>query len=439
MPRPSELRQPSRPSTVRIPYNPRPQQWAVHKALETSRFAVLVCHRRFGKTVLAINALVASAVHCRRDNPRFAYIAPTFTQAKDIAWTYLKDYTRDIPGTRFLESELTVILPTGARIRLYGADNPDRLRGLYFDGVVFDEFGDMDPEVWSAVVRPALADRKGWALFIGTPKGKNHFSDLYLSAQADDGWFSGMYKASETGLIDDEELAAARRSMSEDLYAQEFECSFEAAIRGAYYAHDIAEAREDGRIIGRLYDKHLPVWTAWDLGIDDATAIWFFQVMRNEIRWIDYEEESGEALPFYAKLLADKPYIYEGHILPHDVKVRELSTGRSRMDTLSDLGLKGIEVAPRMNPGDGINAARVILARSWFDIDHCARGIECLDNYRKEWDAKRQVFKPHPLHDWSSHGADAFRYGASMIDFNEAVDDVRHEARQHGRNARTGY
>ncbi|MGB0972093.1 MAG: hypothetical protein ACPGVG_14210, partial [Mycobacterium sp.] len=248
-----------------------------------------------------------------------------------------------------------------------------------------------------------------------------------------------MYKASETGLIDGDELDAARRSMSEDLYQQEFECSFEAAVRGAFYAKEIAEARADGRFIERLYDRHLTVWTAWDLGIDDATAIWFFQLYRNEIRWIDYEEHSGEDLAFYAKTLAEKPYIYEGHILPHDVKVRELSSARRRIDTLYDLGLKNIEVAPNGTVADGINAARVIVARSWFDTETCARGVDCLENYRKEWDGKRQVFKPQPLHDWASHASDAFRYAATMIDFEEAEADAHRERRRHGRDSRTGY
>lgn len=424
------------PRTIELAYKPRPAQREIHRNLK--RFSCLVCHRRFGKTVLAVNALIDAALRSTKTNPRFAYIAPTFTQAKDIAWTYLKDYSRDIPGVRFLESELTVILPNGARIRLYGSDNPDRLRGLYFDGVVFDEFGDMDPEVWTAVVRPALSDRMGWALFIGTPKGKNHFADLYHAAQLDDAWFAGMYRASETGLIAAEELEAAAKSMSADLYSQEFECSFEAAIRGAYYAAELADARER-RFRAGLYDRYLPVWTAWDLGIDDATAIWFFQLHRSEIRWIDYEEHSGEALHFYAKLLADKPYAYEGHILPHDVRVRELGTGKTRLETLQDLLNQHIEVAPSQSVADGVNAARVLIARSWFDPETCARGIECLENYRKEWDAKRQTFKQHPLHDWSSHGADAFRYGAAMIDFEEAETDARHHARQRTRNPRTGY
>jgi phage terminase large subunit len=214
-------------------YEPRPLQVYLHKNLK--RFNVLVAHRRFGKSVFCINELLSKAAANRRENPRYAYIAPLLSQAKDVAWEYLKQYAERVPRGVANESELRVDLPDGARIRLYGADNPDRLRGLYLDGVVFDEYAQMQPRVWPEVIRPALADREGWAIFIGTPMGRNQFCKLYEEARADPSWFTALFRASETGIIPPQELAAAAAVMSEDQYAQEFECSFDTAVVGAYY------------------------------------------------------------------------------------------------------------------------------------------------------------------------------------------------------------
>ena len=390
-------------------YDARPQFAPFHA--RTERFAVIVAHRRAGKTVSCGNDLIDGALRCPKPNPRFAYLAPYFKQAKDVAWQYIRDYTRPIPGVAYNEAELRVDLPNGGRVRLYGADNPDSLRGIYLDGVVLDEYADMDPRVWSEVLRPALADRMGWAVFIGTPKGHNAFYDIWQDAQTDPEWFSLLLKASETGIVPEPELAAARKAMSEDQYAQEFECSFDAAIQGAYYGTLMRRAEDDGRICGVPHDPAVRVETWWDLGIGDATAIWFAQRVGREIHLIDYYEASGEGLAHYAKVLEDKGYLYSDHCLPHDVQAKELGTGKTREETLKTLGIKAT-VIPIHRVEDGIEAARNLIPQCWLDAKKCARGIEALKQYRKEFDEARKVFKTKPLHDWTSHPADAFRYGA---------------------------
>lgn len=394
---------------VVIPYEPRTLFLPFHN--RTQRFSCEVVHRRGGKTVSRVNELIRGALTEERDRPRFAYIAPFLKQAKAVAWDYVKHYCAPLVplGATFNEAELRADLPNGGQVRLYGADNPDSLRGIYLDGVVLDEYGIMDPGIWP-VVRPALSDRLGWADFIGTPNGHNDFYDTYQRAVANpEEWYSAIHRASATELISEIELGAARRSMTEDQYAQEYECSFEAAIQGAYYGKEMAEAEKDKRITRVPYDKATDVITAWDLGIGDATAIWFCQQVGQEYHLIDYVENTGVGLDWYAKELKSKPYAYAEHLLPHDVEAKELGTGKSRKEVLEQLGIK-VTVAPRLKVEDGISAVRLVLNRCWFDAEKCKRGIEALKQYRTEFDEKRKVFKDNPLHDWTSHGADALRY-----------------------------
>lgn len=347
--------------------------------------------------------------------PRFAYIAPYYAQAKDVAWQYLKRFSAAVPGVEFNESELRADYPNGGRVKLYGADNYDRMRGIYLDGSVLDEYGLMDPRAFTEVIRPALSDRKGWADFIGTANGRNHFYELYRENKENPDWFVRLLKASETGLILPEELADARRSMSQEQYDQEYECSFNAAVIGAYYGKEMAAAEADKRI-GRVpYEPRVQVETWWDLGVGDATAIWFCQRVNAEIRLIDYVEATGQGLAFYIKTLRERPYIYSRHIAPHDIEHRELGSGRTRIEMARELGIEFV-VAPKLPVDDGINAVRAILPRCWFDADKCKRGVQALTNYRAEFDAKRDAVKSFPLHDWASHGSDAFRYGAVTAD-----------------------
>jgi phage terminase large subunit len=391
---------------VELEYRPRRQFKPFHD--RTQRWACLVAHRRAGKTVATINDKIKRAIGDAKPDGRYAYIAPLYNQAKDIAWAYLKTYAYPLLADSPNESELRVDLVNGARIRLYGADNPDRLRGIYLDGVTLDEFGDMKPSIWTDVIRPALSDRKGWATFIGTPKGKNEFWDVWSRAQTDPDWYALMLKASETQLIDADELADARKQMGPDQYEQEYECSFEAAIKGAFYADEIRRAADEGRIGRVAIDRGLQVDTAWDLGVSDSTAIWFIQTLGKERRMIDYYESSGVGLDHYVGVLREKGYIYRDHYFPHDIAVHELSTGRSRVDTLKGLGVEA-RVVEQSSVMDGINAVRRMLDQCWFDEGRCERGIEALKQYRREYDDKLKDWKQRPLHDWTSHGADALR------------------------------
>lgn len=390
------------------PYEVRDQFKSLH--MRKSRWFIGVAHRRAGKTVSAVNELIMGALKCERTNPRFAYVAPQLNQAKDIAWTYLKEYTAFL-SPKINESELWIELPGGKRIRIYGADNPDRLRGIYLDGVVLDEFGDMNPTIWSQVIRPALSDRKGWAAFIGTPKGKNTFHTLWAQAEDDEDWTRLILKASETGLLDSKELADARRMMSDDEYAQEYECSFDAAVRGAYWAKELAEAEETNRITSVPYDPILRVHTAWDLGMADSTVVWFFQTHGRETRVIDVLKGEGVGLDWYVRQIEAKGYLFGKHYLPHDVQVREMGTGKSRKEVLEALGVS-VTVCPNLPLQDGIQAARNLIRLCYFDKDKCKEGLEALRMYRRDWDDKRQEFRLNPLHDWTSHYADAFRYFA---------------------------
>lgn len=396
-------------TTVNLNFKARPVFLPYLKRSE--RWACIVAHRRAGKTVACIMDLIAKAVQHKGREPRFAYVAPTYTQAKDVAWPYLKRYTAAIPGIGVSESELSITLPhNGARIRLYGADNYDRLRGLYLDGAIIDEAGDIDPRAIGEVIRPALSDRKGWATFIGTPKGRNEFHKIHQNAEDKEDWFSAKLRASETGLIDAEELASAQEQMTAEAFAQEYECSFDAAVKGAYYGRDVEEAERDNRITSVPYDKSADVFASWDLGIGDSMAIWVFQLVGKEWHFIRHYENSGFGLDHYVDWIKGLPFTVHYHLLPHDAEARELQTGKSRKQFLEGRGLK-CEIVPRHEVDDGINAVRTTFNRIWFDKTHCARGIDCLRMYRSEFDEKHQVLKTRPLHDWASHSADAFRYG----------------------------
>lgn len=370
----------------------------------------MVCHRRAGKTVACINDLLRRAIADGKRDGRYAYIAPQYNQAKDIVWEYLKRFASPIPGVSFNEAELRCDLPNGARIRLYGAENADRLRGLYLDGVVLDEYADMRPSIWGEILRPLLADRLGWVVWIGTPKGRNSFYDLWEGALDKPDWFRLMLRASETSLIADAELADAKTQMTREQYEQEFECSFSAAIMGAYYAREMDEAERDGRLTSVPVERVALVHTAWDLGIGDSTAIWFAQMVGKEWRLVDFYEASGVGLDHYVRALRQRDYNYGTHYLPHDAEAKELGTGKSRIEVLRSLGVTNVQVLKAQRVDDGINAVRMVLPKCWFDAVRCKEGIEALRQYRTEYDEKRRTFKASPLHDWSSHAADAMRY-----------------------------
>lgn len=416
--------------TIDLGYRPRSQFVPFHK--RTARWSAIVAHRRAGKTVATVADLIDATLRTKQPNARGAYVAPTFVQAKDVAWEYLKRFSAPIPGVQFNESELRVDYPTGARIRLYGADNADRMRGLYFDHVVMDEYADMNPSAWNEVIRPALADRKGHATFIGTPKGRNSFYDICERAQTDDDWFYMRLRASETGIVAPDELADARASMTLEQYETEFECSFDSAVVGSYYGGDLEQARIDRRICAVAYDPAVPVHTVWDLGLDDATAVWFYQLVGKEIHLIKYREWTQQALTDICREVLNEPYVFGEHVFPHDIEARELTTGRSRIEVVRNI-MGNVKVAPRTEVADGINAVRTLFPRMWFDEKGCAQGLECLRNYRKAWDEKRKVFQDRPFHDWASHGSDSLRYLALTYREQKGLtqERVRSKPRRH--------
>jgi phage terminase large subunit len=384
----------------------------------TQRWAIGVAHRRAGKTVCCVNDLIDAAIRLKRPFPhgRFGYIAPFRAQAQDAAWSYLKHYTSKIPGVEIRESDLAVILPhNGARVRLYGGDNPDNLRGGYFDGVVLDEYAQMRSGLWSEVILPALSDYKGWAAFIGTANGRDEFCRMYEDGKTNPEWFTFMLKASETGILAPEELAMQRKLQSEDEYNQEYECSFDAAVKGAYYAKLMTQAEADGRIRPVHHDPMAQVETWWDLGHHDATAIWWAQRVGNEIRLIDFYQMTGMTLPHFVNIVKTKQqergFVYRRHIVGFDImNVEWAGDGKTRQGVARGLGIE-FEAAPDQSIEDGINAVRVTLPRCVFDSARCADGIEALRSYRAQYDDKLDVLRPKPLHDKYSDAADAFRYG----------------------------
>jgi phage terminase large subunit len=392
---------------VVIPYKPREPQLKIHEAMNNHRFVVGVAHRRMGKTVAALNQLIKSSLENEQQAPRYAYIAPTYSQAKRVAWDYLTHFVRPLNATANI-AELRVDF-LDRRIQLYGSDNPDSLRGQYFDGVVLDEIGDQNPKIWNEIIRPALADRKGWCLFIGTPKGNNHFKELFDRASKEPGWSALQFKVSETKIIDEQELLDARKEMGDDKYNQEFECSFNAAVEGSYYGKLINDLEEKGRMCEITRDDLCQTYVAWDLGMGDSTALWVAQNAGQETRLLDYVENHGQGLDWYVNWLKENDWHKAEQLLPHDVEVRELGTGKSRLEVLREAGLN-VKVLPRLSVDDGIQSVRRLLPRCWFNMPKVKQGLDCVRNYRREYDEKRNVFYDKPLHDWASHGSDAFRY-----------------------------
>ena len=378
------------------------------------RWAVLVCHRRAGKTVATICDTIRRAISENKPDARYAYIAPYYAQAKNIAWDYLLKFAEPAI-VKANQSELWVELVNGAKIRLFGADNPDSLRGLYLDGVVLDEYADMKPRLWGEIVRPLLTDRQGWATFIGTPKGHNAFYDIYNEAQKNNNWYVKTLRADQSGLIPQNELLDAQATMSANQYEQEFLCSFEAAILGAYYGQEMRRITDLDRITDIEYDPMFPCHTAWDLGFNDSTSIWWFQVVHGEIRVLDHHSSNGQAIPYYTGLIKQKEeefnYTYGIHWLPHDAKAKTLASGgKSIIEQIATkIDIKQLKIVPNLSLQDGIQATRLALNRTWFH-NRCEEGIECLRQYQREWDDDKKVFRDRPKHDWTSHSADAMRY-----------------------------
>lgn len=346
----------------------------------------------------------------------YFYLFPTYSQAKKVLWDgrdkegfpFMAHFPKEVVDKKN-ESELRLEAINGSALQLIGTDNIDSVLGTNPIGCVFSEYAMQDPKAWD-YMRPILRENGGWAIFDYTPRGKNHGYQLYQMARANPDWYAEILSIKDTGVLTEEDMDRERREgMSEEMIQQEYYCSFEGVAFGAYYGKQLQLAEQEGRISKLQFESELGVETWWDLGIGDSTAIWFTQSTGREIRVIDYYEASGEGFPHYAKVLQGKPYVYSKHHAPHDIEVRELGSGRSRKETAFSLGIV-FQVVPNLPIEDGIEAARSILARCWFDKEKCERGLNALSSYHKAYDDKLRDWKSHPQHDWSSHAADAFRY-----------------------------
>ena len=393
---------------VRIDYAPRRYFFPLHE--NKSRWKVIVAHRRSGKTTACLNHLQRDAL--LHNDSRFAYISPTYKQSKNIAWDLLKHYAKDIPSVQFNEAELTVRYPNGSRITLYGADNPDSLRGIGLWGVVFDEYSQQPSNIFTEIIRPALADHTGYAIWIGTPKGKNEFYRLYELGQKEKEWYAELLTVENTKILPEKELEDARKVMSQDEFQQEFFCSWSASIKGAYYATELALARSQNRIGLINPDPALKVHTVWDLGKGTNMAVGFYQATFGQVRLIDYLEVSGnDGLPQVIQKVLERKYIFGKHFAPHDIKAVDLATGITRQETAKNLGIDFVDV-PNIGVDNGIHAARLMFSRLWVDETKCSLFLDAISQYRQEWNDKRGMFNEVPLHDWTSHAADQLRYAA---------------------------
>jgi len=411
-------------TTVQLPngWAPRSYQRKLWSYLENGGTrAVEIAHRRWGKDDVGLHW---AAVDAMQNVGGIWHMLPEAAQARKAIWDAVNPHTgkrrieeafpKEIIDTK-RESDMFIRFINGSTWQVVGSDNFNSLVGSPPRGIVFSEYALANPAAWS-YMRPILKENGGWALFITTPRGNNHAKKLLQAAQDNPAWFAEVSSIRDTKALNDEQLneelqeyiAENGADVGRALFRQEYEASFDAAIIGAYYVGEIDFAIQQKRVGQVPWDPALPVRTYWDLGLDDATAIWFAQEVGKEIRLIEYAEWTQTPLTKIAGEVMGRPYSYSDHILPHDVRVREMTTGRSREEVLRSL-LGRLSVAPMLGVEDGINAVRTLFSRFWIDEKQCAKGLEALRNYRKKWDEKRKTFENHPHHDWSSHGSDALR------------------------------
>lgn len=410
-------------SEIILPHNftPREYQIPMYAAMDGGiKRAVKCWHRRGGKDVSDLNYMIKEMV---RVPENYWYVLPSYNQARKAIWEnktkdgfpYLGFFPQKLVK-RIRHNDMMVELVNDSIFRLLGGDKVDSIVGAGPRGIVMSEYSLHKPSTWQ-YLEPMILEKDGWAIFNLTPRGHNHAYDLVEMAKENPRWFWQICTVDDTGVVSKETIDNLREEgRPEEIIQQEFYCSFEGSIYGAYYGRIMTQLTKDGRISNDVgYEPLLPVYTAWDLGVSDSTAIWFYQISVNQVRIIDYYENSGEGIPHYVKELRKKDYVYGKHFAPHDIKVRELGTGKSRIETAKSLGLE-FEVVPSIPIEDGIEAVRSLLPRCWFAKASLKDGIESLKQYRKEYDEKNKSFHERPLHDWTSHAADAFRYLAVSID-----------------------
>jgi len=395
---------------MRIDLSKALREWQKDFLNNFKRFNVLVVHRRAGKTVATILLIIIKALQEKWD---YGYIAPTYKQAKKIAWKMLEKFGNQIGWFTFNISDLTCTLPNWSTITLFGAENPDSLRWLDLRWVVFDEYAQQPNTIYWEIIFPMINANKGWVTWIWTPKGKNSFYHLYQRALKDDRFNAILLRASQTWLLDEDQLDDARAEMTEEEYNQEYECSWEAYIKWAVYGKELALAFSENRVRKDLYDPSLPVTTFWDLWMSDAMAIWFIQVVWPEIRIIDRYTNSWYWFEHYANELIKKGYNYEKHYFPHDIANRELATWTSRMETVKKLLWPECHVVPKNTIESWISAWRLIFKYLYINAD-LDEFLNNLSLYQYEYDDKKWDFRDKPKHDFTSHDADWFRYMATI-------------------------
>ena len=444
--------------TLNIPYHfePRPYQVPLLRALDNGyKRAVQVWHRRSGKEKTGLAGIMSKKMLQRVGT--YYYVFPEFAQGRKVLWDgadkdgfrFIDHFPKQIIQGKPNDTEMKLRLVNGSLLQVVGSDRFDALLGTNPIGMILSEYSLQDPTCWG-YFRPILAENDGWAIFNFTPRGENHAYQIYELAKADpQNWFCELLTVDDTGAIKQEVLEQERREIirlygNDALYQQEYYCSFTVPISGAYYAEHISQAYRDGRVGIVPHETRLTVDTVWDLGFNDRMSIWFTQSVGQEVRVIDYMEGSGQGLPYYIGKIKEKPYIYGRHVAPHDIKVHELSNGKARIDTARELGIN-FELAPDIPRVDGIDAARALFPKCWFDANKCRDGLNALKNYRKQYDETRKTYLNTPYHDWSSNGADAFRYLASSIDYRhrnlpaqQPDKYARHFLQNHGSGSSIG-
>ena len=407
-------------------WSPKPYQRGLWNYLERGGKRAIACwHRRAGKDSVLLNWTATSAM----ERPAsYWHMLPTFAQCRKAIWTGVDPMT----GVRLIDQafppeirentndqEMFIRFKNGSTWQMVGSDRYNNLVGAGVAGVCFSEFALANPSAWG-YIRPMVDANNGWAAFISTPRGRNHFKDLFEMAQKRPSWFAEKLSVHDTGALTPEQIIEARAEYvalyGEDAgnaqFEQEYEVSFNAAILGAFYAREMVAVRNEGRVDPALEAIAAPVHRAWDLGVRDDTSIWFFQVVGGQVYVMDFYSTNGVGLDHYRDKIEE---IHEANgwrhgvdFVPHDAKVKELGTGRTRVETMMSLGLNP-QLVPNAGLMDGINAARLTLPRCVFH-DRCEAGIAALEQYQREWDDDKRAFKSNPLHNWSSHAADAFRY-----------------------------
>ena len=399
------------------------RSWQKEYITNKKRFNVLVVHRRAWKTVWAILDELIVAI---KDKWDYWYIAPTYRQAKKIAWRMIQKFWDQIWDFKYNASELIVTYNNGSTISLFGAENPDSLRWLDLRWVIFDEYAQQPSNIYSEIVFPMINANWWWVTWIGTPKGKNAFYQLYQRALKDERFYTMLLRHTDTNLLTPEQIEDAKKEMTEEEFEQEYNCSWEAYMRWSVYWKELSLAHAEGRVKEWLYDPELEVYTFWDLWVSDAMSIWFVQIANGQIRIIDRYSNTWYGLEHYAWVLKNKPYRYKNHYFPHDIRQREISTWLTRMETAIKLLWEICKIVPMSSIESGIDAGRLLFKNIWID-SFLEEFINNLSLYQYEWDDKLWQFKKEPIHDFTSHDADWFRYMAIIFNHLTKKSEIEKE------------